>query len=115
MDFISAYQSLKGGCQEGGDSLLSVVPSDVTRRNGCSLEHREFHLHVRRNFFMLRVVEHWNRLAQRDGRVSGGIQRLLGCHPMQSALGEPPLVGELEQMISGGPFQHLSFSDSVVS
>ncbi|KFZ57728.1 hypothetical protein N321_07629, partial [Antrostomus carolinensis] len=26
------------------------------------LEHRRFHLNFRRNFFTVRVTEHWNRL-----------------------------------------------------
>jgi len=39
-----------------------VVPSDRTRGDGHRLEHGKFHLNVRKNFFTLRVTEHWNRL-----------------------------------------------------
>jgi len=39
-----------------------VVPSDGTGGGGHRLGHGGFRLNVRKNFFPLRVTEHWNRL-----------------------------------------------------
>jgi len=49
-DLINASKFLEGGCQEDGARLFSVVLSDKERK------------YMRKNFFTLRVMEHWNRL-----------------------------------------------------
>jgi len=60
-DLINAYKYLKGGCQDHGARLFSVVPSDRTRGNRHKLKHKKFRLKTRKNF-TLKVAEHWNRL-----------------------------------------------------
>jgi len=64
-DLLNAYEYLKGGCQEDGAKLFSVVPSDRTRGNRHKMKHRKFRLNIRKNFFLLRLTEHWHRLPVR--------------------------------------------------
>jgi len=61
-DIINAYKYLKGGCQEDGARLFSVVPSDRIRGNRHKMKHKKFHLNMRKNIFTLRVKKHGNRL-----------------------------------------------------
>ena len=42
--------------------FLSLVPSDRTRNNEHKLEHRKFHMNVRRSSCTVTVTEHWDRL-----------------------------------------------------
>ena len=41
---------------------FSVVGCDRTRSNGLKRKHRKFCTNMWNNFFMVRVMEHWNRL-----------------------------------------------------
>jgi len=61
-DLINGSKYLKGGCQEDGTRHFSAMPSERTRGNGHKLKQRKFQMNTRKKFFILRVMEHWNRL-----------------------------------------------------
>jgi len=42
--------------------IFLAVRSNRTMSNGLKLVHRKFHINMWKNFFMIRVTEHWNRL-----------------------------------------------------
>jgi len=69
---------IKGGRQEDGARLFSVVPSDRTRGNCNKLKYKKFLLNIRMNFFTLRVTEHWNRLPR--GIVKSSSLEILKTH-----------------------------------
>jgi len=61
-DLVAAFQYLKGAYRQDGEGLFTRVCSDRARGKGCKLKEGRFRLEIRRKFFTLRVVKHWNRL-----------------------------------------------------
>jgi len=61
-DLTAAFQYLKWAYKKDGDKLISRACSDRTRGNGFKLKEGRFRLDIRKKFFTMRVVKHWNRL-----------------------------------------------------
>jgi len=61
-DLIAAFQYLKAAYRKDGEGPFTRVCSDRTRGNGCKLKDDRFRLDIRKKFFTMRVVKHWNRL-----------------------------------------------------
>ncbi|KAK4832828.1 hypothetical protein QYF61_025816 [Mycteria americana] len=60
-DLTAAFQYLKGPYKKDGDRLFSRPCCDRTRGNGFKRKEGRFRLHIRKKFFTMRVVKHWNR------------------------------------------------------
>ena len=61
-DLIAVFQYLKGAYRKDGIELFIRACSDRMRGNGFKLEEGRFRCDIRKKFFTVRVVRHWNRL-----------------------------------------------------
>lgn len=64
MDLIIVYKYLTEGSRKDAARLFSVVSSNRERGNGHKLKYRKIHLNIRKNFFTLRMIKHWNQLSR---------------------------------------------------
>ena len=57
-----AFQYLKGAYRKAEEGLLTGAGSNRMRGNGFKLDEGRFRLDIRKKFFTVKVVRHWNRL-----------------------------------------------------
>ena len=55
---INIYKYLKRDGRQKETRLLLVLHSDRARSNGLKPEHKKFHTNMKKNFSVVRVVEH---------------------------------------------------------
>jgi len=61
-DLRAAFHYLKGVYKKEGDRLFNRVCCERTKGNGFKLEKGRSRLNIRKTCFMMRVVEHWNKV-----------------------------------------------------
>ncbi|KFQ47524.1 hypothetical protein N333_09497, partial [Nestor notabilis] len=61
-DLIAAFQYLKGAYKDTGEGLFIRDCGGRTWGTGFKLKQRKFRLDLRKKFFTVRLVRHWNRL-----------------------------------------------------
>lgn len=109
-DLTNVYKYFKCGRQKDMANCFSVVCGDRTRRKVSKIEHRKFHSNMWKNSFMLRVMEHRNRLPRAVVKSS-----LEDAQDIWMPTCAACYAGGLDLVISGGLFQvfFLQFCDSV--
>jgi len=60
-DLIAAFQYLKRAYRKDGDRLFSRACCNRTRGNDFQLKEGRFRLDIRKTFFTVRMMKHWNR------------------------------------------------------
>ena len=63
-ELIAAFHYLKEAYKKAGEGLFTRACSDRTRGNGFKQKEGRFRLDVRKDFFTVRMVRHWNRMCR---------------------------------------------------
>ena len=61
---IATCQYLEGSYGKKGDRLFSRVCGDRTRGNGFKIKEGRFRFNIRKKYFTVRTVRHWNGLSR---------------------------------------------------
>jgi len=61
-DLTAAFQYLEGDYRKDGENIFSRACRDRATSNGFKVRKGRSTLDIRKKFFTLRVVKHWNRL-----------------------------------------------------
>jgi len=61
-DLTAAFHYLNGAYKKAGEGLFTRACGDRIRGSGFKLKEGRFRLDIRKKFFTVRVVRHWNRL-----------------------------------------------------
>ncbi|KFO82709.1 hypothetical protein N303_02680, partial [Cuculus canorus] len=85
-DLIATFQYLKEDYRKAGEGLFIKACGDRTRGNGYKLERGRFRLDIKKNFFTMRAMRHWQRLPREAvaapslevfrARLDGALSRL---------------------------------------
>ena len=118
-DLIATFQYLKTSFKKGGERLFSRACSDRTSGNDFKLKGGRFRVDIRKTFYRVRGVKHWNRLPREmvdapsleafKARLDGALSNLIQLK--MSLL----IAGELDQRTFQGVFQPKAFYDSMTS
>jgi len=88
-DLIAAFQYLRGAYKKDGDKCFSRACCNRTRDSGFKLKDGRFRLDIRKKFFTIRVVKHWNRLPRQVvDAIPGNFQGQVGWGSEQPDLVE---------------------------
>ena len=75
---IGIFRYLKGANKKDGEKLFTRACSDRTRGNSFKLKEGRFRLDIRKKFFTMGVVKHWNRLPRDAVNAPGSVQGQVG-------------------------------------